>query len=66
MPIGWLKKEKKKIIVCCSFQIKRPSYLLEEESEQQLRILYDAYLEEETSVLRTLGLKTEETDLPEK
>lgn len=48
------------------FQIKRPSYLLEEESEQQLRILYDAYLEEEASVLRTLGLKTEETDLPEK
>lgn len=46
--------------------IKRPSYLLEEESEQNLRILYDAYLEEEASVLRTLGLKTEETDLPEK
>ena len=49
-----------------SFQIRRPQYLSEEENEQKLKSLYNAYLEEEASVLRTLGLKIEETDLPEK
>lgn len=45
--------------------IRRPQNLTEEDIDEKLKALYDAYLEEEAAVLRSLGLKAD-LDLPEK